>query len=152
MSKIKIFDSVFERHRINLANPKFTIAIVIEMMDDAINSYLSSITDIGEAEKRPTYNETFTELRKIMSPYWDNVKCVCNELMRDRCELNCAEYESDPAEVDKKEKLRNSTNTNRAIGLIEGVIQGIQMCGKGINLDGVVSVLLEVKEILDPYK
>lgn len=38
---------------------------------------------------------------------------------------------------------------SRAIGLIEGVVQGLEMVGKDANLSGVVSVLKEAIKLIE---
>jgi hypothetical protein len=38
-------------------------------------------------------SDAIKEIREIMSPYWNDVKCVCDALGRGRCELNCKEHE-----------------------------------------------------------
>lgn len=39
--------------------------------------------------------EPFAEIRNIdgVGDYWDKVECVCSELGRSKCDLNCKEYE-----------------------------------------------------------
>lgn len=38
--------------------------------------------------------KAFKELREMgMGKYWDEVKCICSELGRSRCNFNCKEYE-----------------------------------------------------------
>lgn len=37
--------------------------------------------------------QTFKELRAITGGHWDNVICVCRELMKDNpCDVNCKEF------------------------------------------------------------
>jgi hypothetical protein len=45
--------------------------------------------DTSGDEKKKSYVKVFAELRELIGPHWDSVKCICNELMRDVCEFNC---------------------------------------------------------------
>ena len=77
--------------------------------DRIINSYYDKITHwqpeldppktsstplLGDRAERLSISETFAKLRELgMGEYWDKIKCVCSELGKSKCELNCKEYD-----------------------------------------------------------
>lgn len=49
---------------------------------------------MGAEEKKLTISEAFQELKKTgIGKYWDDVKCICAYLDREKCSVNCPEYE-----------------------------------------------------------
>jgi len=57
-------------------------------------------------EKEPTLRgnneKAFDEAEKAIGKYWDNVPCICQQLLNDRCEKNCPEHEDNGHAIDFK--------------------------------------------------
>jgi hypothetical protein len=48
-------------------------------------------------------------------------------------------------------ELKNLSNINRAVGLIEGTVLGLSMMGREADIKGAISCLNEAKELLEPF-
>lgn len=59
---------------------------------------------VSVIEEKRSIMKTFKELQKVTSGYWDTVKCVCDALGRNKCELNCPEHKDNAAPVEQGEK------------------------------------------------